>query len=216
MTKPNEKCGAGISANPNRRFRSGDTLMACGNKMPCKEHPAPVSNEKCGKCWHCDNGYKCIKDWTTDKVDIPYTPSPVSNEKCGACGDKLDHKPEDCIKGGFVKHFLPRSPVDEQEGWEKEFYEENFKARYGVSEKDEVLIKDFFRELLSSHNLSLVEAVEGANFRIKTEVAGIAGILNGSAVGDTGQAHIAQMKLGKILEALSALDAVIEIIKPKV
>jgi hypothetical protein len=40
---------------------------------------------------------------------------------------------------------------------------------------------------------------------ISIEVAGIGGILNGSAVGDTGQSHIAQMKLGKILEVLDSL-----------
>ena len=40
---------------------------------------------------------------------------------------------------------------------------------------------------------------------ISIEVAGIGGILNGSAVSDSGQAHIAQMKLGKILEVLDSL-----------
>jgi len=42
---------------------------------------------------------------------------------------------------------------------------------------------------------------EDIRHEINTEVAGIAGILNGSAVGDSGQAHIAQMKLAKIYES---------------
>mgnify|MGYP001570854721 CR=1 FL=1 len=37
---------------------------------------------------------------------------------------------------------------------------------------------------------------------IKKRIAQIAGILNGSAVGDTGQATVAQQKLGDILELL--------------
>ena len=46
---------------------------------------------------------------------------------------------------------------------------------------------------------------EDIRHEINTEVAAIAGILNGSAVGDSGQAHIAQMKLAKIVEILDSL-----------
>jgi hypothetical protein len=49
---------------------------------------------------------------------------------------------------------------------------------------------------------------EDIRHEINIEVAGIAGILNGSAVGDTGQAHIAQMKLGKIVEVLDSLNKI--------
>ena len=46
---------------------------------------------------------------------------------------------------------------------------------------------------------------ENIRHEINIEIAGITGILNGSAVGDSGQAHIAQMKLGKIVEILDSL-----------
>ena len=42
---------------------------------------------------------------------------------------------------------------------------------------------------------------------IKARIANIAGILNGSAVNDTGQAVIAEQKLGDILEMLPKLIA---------
>ncbi len=43
--------------------------------------------------------------------------------------------------------------------------------------------------------------------KIKLKIAGISGILNGSAVGDTGQAIIAEQKLGDILDLLPKLIA---------
>lgn len=100
--------------------------------------------------------------------------------------------------------------------WEKELkkFRLNYPVTTGYGATDVVfnmedVIKKFIQELLSSHTTYLKERVrkevEDMSHNIKIEIAGISGILNGSAVSDSGQAHTAQMKLGNILEALDTL-----------
>ncbi len=71
------------------------------------------------------------------------------------------------------------------------------------------LVEQWIRTLLTSRDTYWKERVrkevEDMSHNIKIEIAGISGILNGSAVSDSGQAHTAQMKLGNILEALDTL-----------
>lgn len=70
-------------------------------------------------------------------------------------------------------------------------------------------MREFIIQVISSRDTYWKERVrkevEDMSHNIKIEIAGISGILNGSAVSDSGQAHTAQMKLGNILEALDTL-----------
>jgi hypothetical protein len=64
---------------------------------------------------------------------------------------------------------------------------------------------DDYKILAETVEKKVSSLFENIRHEINIEVAGIAGILNGSAVGDSGQAHIAQMKLAKIVEILDLL-----------
>ena len=59
---------------------------------------------------------------------------------------------------------------------------------------------ELIRETISNREQEIAEEVH----KIKKELVGIAGILESSA-GDTGQTHIALMKLGKIVEISESL-----------
>lgn len=50
-----------------------------------------------------------------------------------------------------------------------------------------------------------LKTVEEVRHNLNIEIAGLAGMLNGSLIHDSGQAHIANMKLGKILEYVETL-----------
>src|SRR3990167_11012520 len=64
---------------------------------------------------------------------------------------------------------------------------------------------DDYKILAETVEKKVSSLFENIRHEINIEVAGIAGILNGSAVGDSGQAHIAQTKLAKIVEILDSL-----------
>ena len=52
--------------------------------------------------------------------------------------------------------------------------------------------------------------IEEMIHQVKGEVAGLLGMVSGSLIRDTGQAHIAQMKLSKIVEILEPLEKYIK------
>ena len=66
-------------------------------------------------------------------------------------------------------------------------------------------------------NIKKIEEEKEAIVEIKKRIAQIVGILNGSAIGDTGQAVIAEQKLGQILELLpQAITQVVQKEKKKI
>jgi hypothetical protein len=97
-----------------------------------------------------------------------------------------------------MKRELLKERLDEIR-YEIEDFFDNGERRKDVYKYDDHKI---LAEIVEKKLNTLFEDIKN---EINTEVAGIAGILNGSAVGDSGQAHIAQMKLGKIVEILDSL-----------
>jgi hypothetical protein len=201
-------CDAMLAKEKYKQYPKGDYCPYCKEDNISFEHshPSTVSNEKCEEV----RISKHVETLCGLDLPCPVHTSTVSKEKCEHAHCRCMNLDKQCPKKHYSDCIKP-SPVAEQEGWKDSYKGKLWSTavqKCFEAPMVEVAIQHLLRridenhqkeisETLSRHNLALVEAVKKMKY---------------------GQPLLGTPETTErvMIAVDSALDAVIEIIKPKV